>query len=126
MKKEVIGLEDLDRILGKRPFATRELQNIDKFRGELQQGMHAWLPGGGVWEWIASFRGPGLSLALHGIGGGPEDGHSGGGGGGDGDGSGGHRLAESQEEEEFGWWADETTPDTGKRQSKKHKYPVAT
>lgn len=122
LKKEVIGLDDLDRILGKRPFATRELQNIDKFRGELQQGMRALLPGGGVWEWIASFRGPGMQLALDGVGSGVDDDEDGGSDGG----SGGHRLAESQEEEEFGWWADETAPEAAKRKSKKQKYPVAT
>lgn len=121
LKKEVIGLEDLDRILGKRPFATRELQNIDKFRGELQQGMRAL--GGGVWEWIASFRGPGLQLALDGVRGGPADHEDDGPGDG---GDGGHRLAESHEEEEFGWWADETSPDAARRKSKKQKYPVAT
>eukprot|EP00892_Ulva_mutabilis_P001410 jgi/Ulvmu1/1126/UM106_0043.1 len=123
LKKEVIGLDDLDRILGKRPFATRELQNIDKFRGELQQGMRAWLPGGDVWEWIASFRGPGVSFALDGAGGALQDGDDSGDGG---TGGGGHRLAESQEEEEFGWWADETAPDASSRRAKKQKYPVAT
>ncbi|KAG1664993.1 hypothetical protein FOA52_014673 [Chlamydomonas sp. UWO 241] len=32
LKKEVIGLDDIDRLLGKRPFSTREMRNIDRYR----------------------------------------------------------------------------------------------
>ncbi|GAX76092.1 hypothetical protein CEUSTIGMA_g3535.t1 [Chlamydomonas eustigma] len=32
LKKEVIGLEDVESILGKRPFSTQEMRNIDRYR----------------------------------------------------------------------------------------------
>ena len=62
LRKEVVNLDDLHELLGKRPFESTELRNIDRFRGELQRAASALAPAG-VWEWIASFRGPGLRLA---------------------------------------------------------------
>lgn len=113
LKKEVVGIDDLQRILGKRPFVNKEMQNIDRFRGELR-GLGEWVSPKGVWEWIESFRSPGLRLAGVGDAGGDEgddDGESGDGeddddeGGGGGGGGGGL------------WWQG---LGTGRR------YPVAT
>lgn len=61
LKKEVLGIEDLTRILGKRPFTTRELQNIDRFRSDLREFGKRVVPPG-IWEWIESFRSPGLAV----------------------------------------------------------------
>lgn len=33
LEKEVLSLHDLEEILGKRPFSTPELRNIDRYRG---------------------------------------------------------------------------------------------
>ena len=64
LEKEVVGLDDLHTVLGKRPYESRELRNIDRFRGELQRGVGALKPAAeGVWDWINSFRSPGLQLA---------------------------------------------------------------
>jgi len=38
LAKEVIGLDDLQSILGKRPFVSLQLQNIDKYRGLVDVG----------------------------------------------------------------------------------------
>lgn len=62
LRKEVVNLDDLNEVLGRRPFESRELRNIDRFRGELARAAKALAPAG-VWEWIASFRSPGLRLA---------------------------------------------------------------
>lgn len=135
LTKEVLNLDDLDRIMGKRPFVTLELRNVDKFRG-----LSEWLPtGGGIWSWIESFRSPGLPLsfpapAVDGLGGAPmhgfeasdsegsrtrrhddDDDSSGGGGGG-----GGGKEGMS------GWWADEVERSATKVQDIKRKYPTAT
>jgi hypothetical protein len=62
LKKEVVGIEDLARILGERPFQTPETQNIDRFRGDQRSFGRRVMPPG-VWEWIESFRSPGLKSA---------------------------------------------------------------
>ena len=135
LAKEVLNLDDLDRIMGKRPFTTGELRNVDKFRG-----LPEWLPSsGGVWGWIESFRSPGLphpfpavdglsDTQMHGTfeASGSErsarshhddddDDDSGGGGGGK-EGGGGTP----------GWWADEVERSASKVQDIKRKYPTAT
>ena len=64
LEKEVVGLDDLRRILGPRPFESAELRNINRFRGELDRAAAALKPAGEVvWQWIESFRSPGLQLA---------------------------------------------------------------
>lgn len=130
--KEVLNLDDLDRIMGKRPFLTLELRNVDKFRGHLSQ----WLPtGDGIWSWIDAFRSPGLPLAFDaapGIAGSAagaatsgaapgdddeDDGGSGGGGGGE---------REDASGPFTGWWADEAEKSATKVKDMKQKYPTAT
>ena len=90
LRKEVVNLDDLHELLGKRPFESTELRNIDRFRGELQRAASALAPAG-VWEWIASFRGPGLRLA--GVGG--ADGDE---GDGDGEAEGGDKGSDDDDE----------------------------
>jgi hypothetical protein len=127
LHKEVLGLDDLDRILGKRPYVTHELRNVDRFRGELEKTVRQWLPsGGGVWAWIESFRSPGLQIALDGAGAtappgaGAEDGDD------DEPPGGGGRAQEGEAAEEFsGWWADEAAQSSNEG-AVKRKYPVAT
>jgi hypothetical protein len=63
LEKEVVKFDDLNRILGKRPFESSGLSNMDRFRGELTRGLPKWIAPAGVWEWIDSFRGPGLAVA---------------------------------------------------------------
>jgi hypothetical protein len=130
LTKEVLNLDDLDRIMGKRPFQTKELRNVDKFRGLTQ-----WLPSSdGIWSWIESFRSPGLPLAFDGpaLDDGPtfvspaddddEDNSSGGGGSGGGGGGG-----QPQEGGGIsGWWSDEAENSAKKVQDLKKKFPTAT
>lgn len=131
LSKEVLNLDDLDRILGKRPFQTLELRNVDKFRGQFSD----WLPSGdGIWSWIESFRSPGLPLAFdipvdhsfeassseysRNSGRDDDDENNGGGGGG------------GKRDEEgggfTGWWSDEAEKSASKVQDIKRKYPTST
>lgn len=59
LRKEVIGLDDLEQLLGKRPFMTTELRNIDRYRnvGDTAAGAVS-----SVWAWIDSFRVRGRSV----------------------------------------------------------------
>lgn len=77
LEKENLNIDDLEAILGKRPFVNREMQNIDRFRSGLTRGLKGLLaPAGDVWAWIAGARAPpSLRLALDGAdGGGGESG----------------------------------------------------
>lgn len=48
LEKEVLNSDELERLLGKRPFRSQELRNIDKFRKGFEGGEAAAVRRGAV------------------------------------------------------------------------------